>query len=326
MLIKIFKTNYFLQLILIFLISTLLWLHSFANPEAVFKPAFASPLYNLLYDVIRSLPIISVVVAAFVLVICEGFLVNFIFTENGLIPKTTLLPAFIYILLMSYDHVALTLTPVIIVNLFLILGLRALFQSAHSGDSLGKIYISSLLFSMATLFYLPALIYWLLIIIVFIIYKSYHWREWFVSILGFLAPFLFVATFLFLTDELFIQIESLRSNFRTFPNLFPDITLFDIPYLVFVVIFFTFSVIALYSSMHGHVVFFRKKCNIIMYYLLLALILFLSLGSFRLGLGFFSVPFSLLFCLFLFGNKKLNFYNIVLMLFILFSFINVYIL
>ena len=103
MFIKTFKKNYPLQLLLLTIIPLVMWASALANPPELNKSIFDMPFYNLLYSFTKDYRLFATI-TSFVLIFLQAIALNYLFSENHLCQKNTFLPAFIYIILLHYNH------------------------------------------------------------------------------------------------------------------------------------------------------------------------------------------------------------------------------
>ncbi len=207
MIVSIFKKNYFLQLVLLFVVPLLLWFPAFINsPQIMEKGVFDMPLYSLVCYILPSQHIINSIVA-FVLVISHGLLINYICTSYQLSQKTSFFPAFIYVLLMSSDYRCMTLSSILLANTFIILAILTFLKCYNKNEGLDEVYLSTILLSVGTLFYSPTILLLLWVWIGLFNFKIYKLRSFLVSIFGFITPFVVLLVYYYLNDD----IESIRT-------------------------------------------------------------------------------------------------------------------
>ena len=115
MLIRFFRSSYIIQYALLAIIAAALWAGAFIQPQNMPEGVeYVTPLYNLLADLLHEFPRIMVSLA-FVLILLEAFILNSILIYHDMVPKNSLLPSFIFILLMSSAPGLLNLYPVLVI-------------------------------------------------------------------------------------------------------------------------------------------------------------------------------------------------------------------
>lgn len=97
-------------------------------------------------------------ILAILLLFIEAWLLNYIINRNRLEKNLTSIPGMIYILLMSAHPSFLGLSPIIVGNLFVLLGLGALFKIYKKPLAAIFIFNAGLFFGIASLIYRPYLI------------------------------------------------------------------------------------------------------------------------------------------------------------------------
>jgi hypothetical protein len=164
-------------------------------------PVFAMPLYNLLTKPLNNLHFVASIIA-FIVVVAEAFLLNYIINENEILNKPTFLPALLYIVFMSCDTQLLTIYPLLFANFFILLAINRLMSSYRKDVAFSNAFDAGFLLSIATLFYFPCIVFLPLLIIGFILFRPFNWREWIISFIGTTVPYTFVFTYYFWNDVL----------------------------------------------------------------------------------------------------------------------------
>ena len=200
MFIRFFKSNNASALLFLPLIAIVIWVFGFIHP-IVLPVKHTMPLYELIAGSLTNIPWLSCLIGL-LLVIGEAFLLNFIVNENEVLAKQTYLPALFYIVFMSNNNAMLTLHPLLFGNLFLLLAMQKLLSSYRKDSAFSQAFDAGLLISIATLFYFPFVVFLPLLGIGLIILRPFNWREWVISFIGALIPYLFVITFYFFYDKL----------------------------------------------------------------------------------------------------------------------------
>ena len=225
--IKIFKSNGILQIVIIVAVAAAIWVGSLFNPPEMVADATCGPFYLLLRKILHGVPHLAAILGL-LLTIVEGYLLNRLLYNNGLTPLNTLLPTLLYTILMGVGVEANGLTPAVVTNLWLLLALNSMMPKDNMIMQENSIFNTTMWFSMTTITWIPALYAAIPIIVGLLTYKVYKGREWSVALLGFLALVIIVTTTLFLIDRMDIaanyaisSIEELHIHFE--PDALPVI-------------------------------------------------------------------------------------------------------
>lgn len=221
MLIHFFKKSYLLQYILLIILAVMLWIGAILKPntDIVNASPLLNPGYSLLLNLLNNNALFQVILAL-AFVISSALMFNFSLTKFDLVPKNTLVPAMVYIVLMSYSPSLLVLHPVIIPSFFTVLMLYYLFQVYTEEEAYAQIFNIGLLIGISSFFYFPSIFLILFIYLTFIVYRLYNWREWLIPIAGIITPYLFLFTYYFMMD-------SIEPAFLAYNNYFSSITVFQ---------------------------------------------------------------------------------------------------
>lgn len=199
--IKIFKTNGVLQIAIIVAAVVAIWIGAFLKPIEMAEDEICGPVYRLMKMGLAELPTVSTIVAL-LLTLAEGYLLNRLLYQKGLIPLNTLMPTLLYVIVMGMGVRSCGLTPAVVANLWVVLALMSMMPKENMIMEEGKIFNTGLWCSMALLTWMPAVFVLVPIVIGQITYKMYKGREWAVNILGLMAPIIIVLTTLFMMDKL----------------------------------------------------------------------------------------------------------------------------
>jgi|ERR1017187_1935830 hypothetical protein len=200
MFIQFFKNNNPASFILLPLFALVLWVPSFFSEQhIIFQNSM--PLYEVLAKPLAEVPLIATLLA-FILIVGEAFLLNYIVNENEVLSNPSFLPALFYIMFMSNNKAMLMLHPLLFANFFILLAIYKLVCSYRKNIAFSEAFDAGLLFSIATLFYLPSIIFLPILGIGLFIFRPFNWREWVISFIGVLIPYSFILTYYFWFDIL----------------------------------------------------------------------------------------------------------------------------
>lgn len=294
MLISVFRSSFSSKILIFSVLGILLWMDALiVPPEMPASPAL-SPLYQLAYNWMASINWMPTIIA-FLLLFAEAVLFNYAITERGLLSKTTLMVALLYLVLMSHAPALLTLNPVIMANIFLIIALNKVLQIYGKKESLVHILDAGLLVGVASLFYFPAVIFLAFLLISLLNYSFLSWREWVVSVWGLCVPYIFLFGFYFWTDQL-------TEQFNAYGNYFTEIShlkFFHYPGIYH--IFWTIIVIMLFltfgkflNRLNERTISLRKKYTVIIAMFLAGLLSFFYVhGNFEYHIMLLFIPVSI---------------------------------
>lgn len=194
MLLKLFKTNPLLLLIfgIAFCIAT--WAGTVFHTGGIIRPYTDVTLLAPFFDWIHSFPLLKEALGFTTLLIMAGIW-NRIITKHSLLGSSTWFPFFFMLIFLSSGYSLIGFYPALASSLFLVLFLDKLISSYKKEKALADIFDSGLFIGIATLFYIPSMVFLILLWIGLIIIRAINWREWVCSIIGFLLPFAFTFTY-----------------------------------------------------------------------------------------------------------------------------------
>lgn len=264
MLYRIFKSNHPSVILFIFLISGLLWLHMFMHfHEATSLPysRFEMPLYYGIEQLLLNSPLLSLIVTIMVLLL-DAFMLNRINASYILLTKTTFMPALFFILIVSAYIPLQQLTPLLFSALFFILGLHTLFRTYRQEGQWMRIFDSSVLIAIGSLFYIKLGFFLFIVWMGILVLRKPSGREWLISIIGFAVPYVMVGVYLFVFQgNLMYQLQLYLIQLWSFEPL----SVPDFSYLFF---FGFLLILVLIASLKFMAEFQTRKVKIRRYYIM----------------------------------------------------------
>jgi hypothetical protein len=260
MLIKFFRSSFIIQYAALFFITVSLWIPAFLHPLPLPEEgSLVAPVYDLIYRIMPDIPWLPAAIAL-LLVFAEALILNSIFIYHDLVPKNTLLPSLIFILLMSSGNQSLTLYPVIIAILPLTFFLHTLYEIYEESHNLNKVLGVGLMAAITSMIYAPLVLLLLFTWIAFLVYRSLQWREWLVALIGFALPYVYLGTYYFWMDRLG-EISSLYVKY------FGDILIFKVTmdpiqmgiWGIFSLLIFLPAVFRVSATLGGFNIAFRRR-------------------------------------------------------------------
>ena len=213
MLLKTLKTNQTFHFLLIPFIAAALWFKSFMNP-ALF-PFYSGEDMMLLYQPINALIGKSTIVSnifALMFIILLAFLILKLNVQYTFIRVRTVLPSILFILITSGLHELHAMHPVYPAALFLILTVDRIFNAYDKEVIHSNAFEAGIFLAIGSLFYLNLIFFFPFLWIGFIILKQkVNWREFILSTLGFVFPWLVALAYYGATgqtEELLITFKS----------------------------------------------------------------------------------------------------------------------
>ena len=306
MLIKTFKKSRQFDPFMLMLVALVLWIDAFLffgqHQWTVVAPA---PLYQPLLVFVNNFPLLQVILA-FLFLLVQAFMINHISTSKGLMERHTLLPALIYVVLMSSDFSMLALHPVLIANFFLLLAINKIFDTFSEKDVAIEVFNVGLLVALAGLFYYPAMLFFLLAVIALFVFRVGNIRGILATIIGFLTPLLFLFVFFYVTDQLEQQLDAIFSYTRPFLVFTHTYGYYSQAFLAVLatLAFFSFlNVLFRYGA--DKPVRIRKRFIVLVWFFAIGLLsALLTTGFFEVHYAMMLIPLSVFIAVFFMEMKK----------------------
>ena len=278
MLIRFFKSSFYLQYIMLFAIAASLWARVYFAPCPLASTSQESVIFNLLNGLIGSDLLISSIIG-FAILLVNAFLLNFILIRHELLPQNSLLGVLVFILLMSQSPAALSLNPILCAGLFIIPAFDRILSTYGKADPTQEVFSASFLLALASLFYFPAIILLLLLMLSFAIFGTFSIRILMVAIAGAFAVYLYLFMYYFLADKLEGQYYMYLDWFVTLPGFTMSAGTYQ--FVVWGMQFLLFIAAMIYSLAHLNEwnIIIRKKVLINIWFALLAIITLIYEGD-----------------------------------------------
>ncbi|MCT4579957.1 MAG: hypothetical protein N4A35_00955 [Flavobacteriales bacterium] len=299
MLLKIYKTNQPLILLLLPLIALFLWGPSFNNESIQIENT--TPVYS--FFITKS--IIFNKIMALCLIVATAIVINATINKNEFFQQNLYIPSLIYTLLMSALPELNTLHPILISNLFIALTFRRLINIHSQVSCKSEIFDASLFILISGLFYPPSILFIPIIWIALMIFRPFSWKEWAIPFLALgLFSIYFYASFLFTEKTEYYQLQniidsSVYSSYSYLP------TTYVLSFLV--IIFSLLGIYQIHKKRKYSSIRYKKMTSTILAFLILsaALFSFIYLNNNNLEATLFTlIPVSIALCYFLIYFKQ----------------------
>jgi hypothetical protein len=327
MLVGFIKHNRAVSIVLLPVTLICLWAYGFIHPVVPLSE-HAAPLYKLLIAGIARYPFLLTLIS-FLLIFCEAILIYHIVEKNEITETKSYLSAIVYIVLMSLQPEMLSLHPIVIANLFMLLALHKLMQTYRKETAYSEAFDSGFFISLAALFYIPSLIFIFILWIGLLIIRPFIWREWVISFIGILLPWVFLVFYYFWNDKLdSLQYDAIYYTLITPRKSFNSLAFSFSEYLQIVLLFIAafFSTGRFLTDLNKSTVQSRSNLLLLLYFFILAFISIFIAPSYAISyLSFLAIPFSVFFSNFLLFAKKEWIAEILFLLLIISVFINQFI-
>lgn len=220
MLVRFFRSHQPVLLLIIPLLAAVLWLPGFLHP-ATLVIKHQMPLFEFFTKPLLAYPWAGAIVA-FLLLLIQAFLFNYILYKYEITGKSTYLPVFIYLIFTSFSPALLSLTPLSFAGIFVLLALNRVLAIYRNTSALSPCFDAGFLVAIASLFYFPAVVLLIFLLIAVLVLRPFSGRELLIVLLGFLLPYIYVQVwyFVFVPDGL----EYLWIDKMLFPIINHDFT------------------------------------------------------------------------------------------------------
>ncbi|MDC1106148.1 DUF6427 family protein [Prolixibacteraceae bacterium] len=222
MLLQVLKSDRHSNIILILIATILLWGSALLEPVAFyFYPGESSmPLFHYIDNMFPEKATLTVAILGTLMTFINATLVYLLNSKYLFMKTRTYLPSFLYVVFTSSVREYDTLLPSQFAATLYIIGMFLIFRTYQSSRAIGDIFIASITISLASLLYLPSILFLpILWISVFVLRQKFNWRHMVIPIVGIIIPWYICGSIYYLNGHFYSLINILRLNtFST--NLF----------------------------------------------------------------------------------------------------------
>ena len=276
------------------LVLMVMWVFILPKPEII-NTENAFPLFLYVFQIVRQSRVALIVISLLFVVLQAFFLTNVI-NKQGVLRETSHLPALLYVVLMSCFPEQLSFNPLLFANFFIIVFLNSIFNFYRSDTAVFEVFNAGVFIGLASLFYWPSLFLFPLTMASLFVLRPFNIREWAVSFLGVLLPFVFFGVVLFWLDML--SVNSIKSILEPLYRV-QFSTAYNGTYIILTAILAIILIASLwrfsrdlnnFSNLRA-----RKFLAIIVWFFLFAALSYLVASkNSMIGLSFLAIPLSVI--------------------------------
>ncbi len=217
MILRTLKSNRSVNYFLFPLLGLLFWLKSLLKPQIYpfFSGETEAPLYVPINNLVNHSAFLQSVLALFMLILL-AFMVQQVNNRYDFIRTRTILPAPLFVIIISGFADMHTIHPVYFAAVFVLMAIYRLFMAFDINKPYSIAFDTGFILGIGTLFYfnlfalLPAFL-----IGIGILARDYRWREFVILFIGFLLPLIFALGFAFYNEQLLELLKTIELNFTT---------------------------------------------------------------------------------------------------------------
>ncbi|WP_018621418.1 hypothetical protein [Spirosoma luteum] len=164
-----------------------------------------SPLSALVYwgmDALFGRSLIALHGAATLVAVFQVVYFNYLINTRDIFPERTFWPGLIYMLFMHLSFDCMTLSPVLMSTCFLLLAFGTLVRQMDRRGATDEVFEVGFYIGIAALFYLPSALFIIWAVLSLLFYTGATFRQYSLSLFGFLFPFAATILFYYLFDGL----------------------------------------------------------------------------------------------------------------------------
>jgi len=211
-------------------------------------------------------------ILTFLILFMQATLFNGICNYHKLLPKPNYLPGMAYILISSllpdWNHFSAPL----LINSIMIWCIYRMASLYNTQKPVASIFNIGLLAGVATLLYIPAVAFLILIFFALIIMRPFRIQEWLIGLLGFTSPYYFLLFFLYFSNQLNWKnvLPRITLTFPALPN-----SIWTTLGLFLLVVPFIIGGYFVQNNLNKMLIHVRKTWSLLLIFLMVAVIVIL---------------------------------------------------
>ncbi len=306
MLISKFRSSFYLQYVLLIVLTAAMWIRGFITDCPPLSTGDESPLFQLFYTILPTEGFIMPLIGLLLLML-EAFYLNYILIKHEIVPKNSLITAFVYVMIMSQSLPALSLNPVICAAFFVIPALDKILKTYGTADPTRDVFSAALLLALASLFHFPAIFFALILFGSFFVFGTFSIRIFFVGVAGIFTVYLYLFLYYFLNGQLDGLICLYVNWFSSIPHFSDQLPYTQYVLWVFQAIILLEAFFLVLAGMNERNISIRKMILLMIYFLLFSLgSVVYMLDDLRMASLMPALPISIFIATYVANRKKLS--------------------
>jgi len=251
------KSGTFIQFTIFAVLLITTWFLAFLNPLPPVQTPADGPLYAFLASWLRPYPIASVIVAL-VLIVIQALILFYVFQANGFFKRGNFLPAIIILLAYSWNGNFQTMHAILPAGILIIVSINSIMRMYGQTAAYHQLFTASFSIGIASLFYTPLTYLMIMIWLTLITYRISTWREYAVSLVGFILPVIYYLSWLFWIDELPSGLNRLSDSMFHFV-LAPQLSTVNTIWLSVSAFIMVVTMVAVLNIMNDKLISLRRR-------------------------------------------------------------------
>lgn len=270
--IGIFKQKASTNALLLFVYALVLKFPLFLHPFPPVLHAEDNYLYRYILNALNSLfglATLPYAILSFIILFSQATLLNTICNYHKMLPRSNYLAGMCYILVTSllpdWGHFSAPL----LINSIVIWSWYRMVALYNSHSPVTSIFNIGLFLGVATLLYIPAIAFLILLFFALLIMRPFRIQEWFVGLLGFTSPYYFLILILYFSHQLHWGnlVPQIRFTFPAIPGsvwIIAAISMLIIPFVV--------GGIYVQNNLNKMLIHVRKSWSLLLAFLIAAIL------------------------------------------------------
>jgi len=241
MIVRIFRTNQIYIFAFVLLVLLILRAPSIYNVAPISADGYF-PVIEQVFIFLNTWPILSYLLGI-TLILFQGVIISGIGGENQLFIQNSNLPAFVLALMYSMVSQLNWISPSLVASTFLVLALKQIISIYNQKSVDGEVFRTGILIGLASLFYLPSIGMFVVLFYNLSIFRTFHWKEYVISIFGVMSIYFYVLSYYLLTDQVELLITDILQPELYFNFISPNWIQWSLYSIFIILILFSYGIL-----------------------------------------------------------------------------------
>ena len=215
----------------------------------------------------------------FLIILAGAVAVNFLAINQEVVNKNNYLPAFLYMVFAFSANSNSFIHPALLANLCVLIALYFFMDTYRVDNALSALFKAAFFMGLSPFFYTEYLLLFPLCFMMLVILRTFHWREWGVTLLGFLLPlYLFMGLSYLSGKDIWRIFTVFQETVAAFQK--PSVSEYFYPFLLMIVVMLVLMVASYLTKGFGPKIKTQKTKYILVWlFVLLGINIFIGNDS-----------------------------------------------
>lgn len=322
MLKKLTKSGEYTHMLIILVILTVYYFTPSVGFNASVSYPYAAPIGKWIQEQVVEFPFLSKIVNILLMIIIASYL-NRIGIKTEIIPRQSYISSSLFVALMLFSPGESYFTSTLLIMLLLVFSYGSIMNMFGKQYPYTQVLNASIAIAVSSMILPHTILFIFFIWMGFFTYSVNSWREWIITIIGLLIPYIYMAFAFFWNDNLSYFIDIYSSFFRNPGITFAIPSIYQLITIGLLVVIYLMSMLQFISNASDKVISIRKRMWLTFQFSFICIIVMATGGnSVYMLLPVLYAPMAMMLSYDIHNQKKSRVYDIMLAVLIITILVN----